>query len=71
MPSLEDVVAKHKAGHIFSLSPHLLEMTPEVFDSFARRVWAAGGGEGFETLDFRKGSQSGDGLYALLQCKRV
>ena len=71
MPSLEDVVAKHKTGHIFSLSPHLLEMTPEVFDSFARRVWAAGGGEGFVTLVFKKESQSGSGLYALLQCKRV
>jgi len=71
MPNLEDVVAKHTAGHVFWLSPHLLGMTPEAFDSFARQTWAAGGGEGFETLDFRKESQSGDGLYALLQCKRA
>jgi hypothetical protein len=71
MPSLEDVVAKHKAGHTFWLSPHLLGMAPEIFDSFARQVWAAGGGDGFATLDFKKESQSGEGLYALLQCKRV
>jgi len=50
MPSLEEVVTKHNTGHIFWLSPHLLGMTPETFDSFARRIWAAGGGEGFETL---------------------
>ena len=71
MPSLEEVVAKHEAGHIFSLSPHLLAMTPEVFDSFARQVWAAGGGEGFEALDFKKENQPGHGLYALLQCRRA
>ena len=71
MPSLEEVVAKHKAGHIFSLSPHLLGMTPQDFDSFARQIWAACGGEGFEALDFKKESHSGEGLYALLQCKRV
>ena len=46
-------------------------MTPETFDSFARRIWAAGGGEGFETLDFRKASESGGDLYVLLQCKRA
>jgi len=45
-------------------------MTPEIFDSFARRIWAAGGGEGFETLDFRT-SESGGDLYVLLQCKRA
>ena len=71
MPSLEEVVSKHDVGHIFWLSPHLLGMTPEVFDSFARQAWAAGGGDGFEILDFKKESQSGDGLYALLQCKRA
>ena len=69
MPSLKDVVAKHKAGHIFWLSPHLLGMTPEDFDSFARQIWATG--EGFETIDLKKESQSGEGRYALLQCKRA
>ena len=62
MPSLEEVVAKHNAGHIFSLSPHLLGMTPEAFDSFARQIWDAGGGNGFVTLDFKKETQSGDSL---------
>ena len=71
MPSFEEVVTKHNTGHIFWLSPHLLGMTPETFDSFARRIWAAGGGEGFETLDFRKASESGGDLYVLLQCKRA
>ena len=71
MPSLQEVVAKHNAGHMFWLSAHLLGMRPEAFDSFARQVWNAGGGEGFKTLDFKKESQSGNDLYALLQCERA